>query len=348
VLAENFHTPDAEQFSLEVERQVKSNNIVRIGYVGTKGTGLFQTMDGNPRTLCPAVPITLKANGSLNTVTGCPRLNPGLGVIRLRANAGSSIYHSLQVSFDRRFSNGLTAGAHYTWSSFIDSSSDTFNPSARGEVAIAQNSFALRSDRGRSTYDRPQRLSANLVYELPLLRGQPGFVGHVLGGWQVATFLTIQSGSPWSPLNGVDPTAALGGIDGLVGSAIRPDLNTTRNIFGMSSADILANGGAALFKQLASCTQIGTTATCAPNERFGNVGRNILRSDRLKQVDFSVSKSTRISEHQSFQLRLDIFDISNTRNFGIPEARINNPGFAHQESTNGGGRTMYAAARYTF
>jgi len=343
VLAGDFRTPDAEQFSLEVQRQIKSNNVVHVGYVGTKGTGLFQTLDGNPRTLCSPVPMTG------NTVAGCPRVDPTRGVIRLRANAGSSIYHSLQVSYDRRFSNGFTAGAHYTWSAFIDSSSDTFNPSARGEVAIAQNSFNLRADRGRSTYDRPQRVSVNLVYELPFFRDQSSFAGRVLGGWQIATFLTFQSGSPWSPLNGVDPTTALGGIDGLVGSAIRPDLNTTLNVFGMSSADIVAHGGAALFKQLAPCTRIGTTATCAPGERFGNVGRNILRSDRLKVVDFSISKSTRIAEHQSMQLRLDMFDMTNTRNFGIPEARISNvAGFAHQESTNGGARSMYAALRYTF
>jgi hypothetical protein len=81
---------------------------------------------------------------------------------------------------------------------------------------------------------------------------------------------------------------------------------------------------------------------------FGNVGRNILRSDRLKAVDFSISKSMQITEHQSIQLRLDMFDVTNTRNFGIPEARINNVGFAHQESTNGGARTMYAAVRYIF
>ena len=348
VLAGDFRSPDAEQFSLEVQRQIKSNNVLRVGYVGTKGTGLFQTLDGNPRTLCSAVPITLDANGKLKSVLGCPRVDPTRGVIRLRANAGSSIYHSLQVSYDRRFSNGFTAGAHYTWSAFIDSSSDTFNPSARGEVAIAQNSFDLRSDRARSTYDRPQRVSVNWVYELPFFRGQPGLAGHILGGWQIAGFLTFQSGSPWSPLNAADPTNALGGIDGLVGSAIRPNLNTTLNVFGMSSADILANGGSALFTRLAPCKQIGTTATCAPGDRFGNVGRNILRSDRLKLADVSVSKSMRITEHQSFQLRLDMFDMTNTRNFGIPEARITNSGFAHQESTNGGARNMYVGLRYTF
>lgn len=348
VLGADFRSPDSEQFSLEVQRQLRANNVLRVGYVGTKGTGLFQTIDGNPRQLCSVIPLTFKKDGSIDTVVGCPRVDPSSGVIRLRANAGSSIYHSLQISYDRRFAAGLTGGAHYTWSSFIDSASDTFNPSARGEVAIAQQSFNRGADRGRSTYDRPHRISANIVYELPFFRGQPGFAGHVLGGWQIATFLTFQSGSPWSPLNGEDPTSALAGIDGLVGSPIRPDLNTSLHVFGMSSAEILRNGGASLFRQLPRCARIGTTNTCAPVERFGDVGRNILRSDRLKNVDISISKSAKITERQSFQIRLDMFDLTNTRNFGIPEARINNSGFARQDSTNGGSRNMYVGLRYIF
>ncbi|PYU10181.1 MAG: hypothetical protein DMG29_18000 [Acidobacteria bacterium] len=65
-------------------------------------------------------------------------------------------------------------------------------------------------------------------------------------------------------------------------------------------------------------------------------------------MDISVSKTTRITEHQSFQIRLDMFDVSNTRNFGIPEARISNTGFARQESTNGGSRNLYVGLRYIF
>ena len=80
---------------------------------------------------------------------GLPASGPTAGIVRLRANAASSIYHSLQLSFNRRFSHGLVTGAHYTWSSFIDSASEIFNSSARGEVAIAQNSYNRAADRGR-------------------------------------------------------------------------------------------------------------------------------------------------------------------------------------------------------
>jgi len=117
-------------------------------------------------------------------------------VIRIRANAASSIYHSLQLSMDRRFKSGFAAGAHYTWSSFIDTMSDIFNPSDRGEVAIAQDSFNPRAERARSTYDRPHRFSVNAVYELPFYRSRDGTLGRFLGGWQVGGFLTLQSGTP--------------------------------------------------------------------------------------------------------------------------------------------------------
>ena len=62
-----------------------------------------------------------------------------------------------------------------------------------------------RLDRGRSTYDRPHRFAFNGVYELPFHREQKGFMGRVLGGWQISGFLTLQSGAPFSPINGPDP-----------------------------------------------------------------------------------------------------------------------------------------------
>jgi hypothetical protein len=327
VIADNFRSPIAEQFSLEIQRQLPSNTVFRLGYVGTKGTALFQTIDGNPRTLCTPVPTTSP---------GCPRVDAARGVIRLRANAASSIYHSLQASMDRRFVNGLGFGAHYTWSAFIDTASEIFNPSARGEVAVAQNSFDRANDRARSTYDRPHRFAANFVYELPFQKAQQGVLGHVAGGWQVSGFVTFQSGSPWTPLNGSDPARALNGIDALVGNAIRPNLNTSLNVSKMTPEELLAAGGRALFAELVA------------GERFGNAGRNILRSDGIQNFDFSVMKSTMITESHRIQFRADFFNLTNTRNFGIPEARVNNVGFGNQFTTDGGSRKIYMSLKYLF
>jgi hypothetical protein len=350
ILDENFRSPEADQFSLEIQRELDPNTVFRVGYVGTKGTGLFQTLEGNPRTLCSEVPIRI-SNPPTGTVTvlGCPRVNPSAGAIRVYANTASSIYHSLQLSLERRFKSGLSAGAHYTWSSFIDTASDPFNASVRGEVAIAQNSFDRRAERARSTYDRPQRFTLNAVYELPPYHKQMGALGRLFGGWQVGGILTLQSGTPFGPLNGSDPTAALSGVDALVGDPIRPNLNTSLPISSMSIQELRKAGGSSLFSKLAPCAQIGTTLTCSPGDRFGNLGRNALRADGIDNLDFSVSKTTRLfAEHHTLQFRADVFNLTNTRKFGIPEARITNSGFLDEKSTDGGNRRIFLGLKYSF
>jgi len=327
---------------LELQRGLGVASVFRVGYVGTKGTGLFQTLDQNARVPCSPIPLS-----STGSVAGCPRVDPTAGPIRLRANAASSIYHSLQVSFERRFAKGFSAGAHYTWSAFIDDASEIFNPSVRGEIAVSQDFFNRHADRGRSTYDRPQRFAVNFVYQLPNAGGQP-VVSHILSGWQVGSFLTLQSGSPFTPLNGSDPAAALGGIDGLVGNAIRPNLNTNLDVSKMTVEDLLKAGGRSLFSTLPTCVVVTGTNTCTPGARTGNVGRNILRSDGIGTIDVSLSKSTKITESQQLQFRADFFNLTNTRNFGIPEARVSNAGFANQWGTDGGNRRIFVSLKYLF
>jgi hypothetical protein len=364
VVGGDFRSPLAEQFALEVQRGFWKDYSLRVGYIATKGTALFQTLDGNPRTQCDPVPATRNATTGVWTIAGCPRVNPLAGVIRLRANAASSIYHSMQVQLDKRFSNGFSAGTHYTWSSFIDTASEIFNPSTAGEVAVSQNSFDRASDRGRSTYDRPHRLSANAVWEMPWFRSQQGVLGHIAGGWQVGGFITFQSGSPFSPLNGSDPAAVLGGIDGLVGNSVRPNLNTSLNLSGMSLEEILNNGGRTLFSTLPGAFVGGNTVAtnCVLNvgsttagtctiplgDRYGNAGRNILRSDGIGNIDLSILKTTSITETHRIQFRADFLNMTNTRNFGIPEARVNNSGFGNQWGTNGGSRFIYLSLKYLF
>ncbi len=349
VLGADFRSPIAEQFSVEIQRELDANTVLRVGYVATKGTALLQNIDGNPRTLCSAVPVRIDPATGNMTVLGCPRLDPNFGVILVRANSASSIYHSLQISLDRRFKNGLSAGAHYTWSSFIDTTSDNVLPSARGEVALAQNSFDRRAERARSTFDRPHRFSVNAVCELPFYRSQAGTLGRLLGGWQLGGFLTLQSGTPFGPLNGSDPTAALSGIDVLLGSPIRPNLNTNLSLSRMTIRQLQKAGGSALFTTLSPCTRIGTTLTCAPGDRFGNVGRNVLRADGIGDADLSLSKTTRLfTERQKLQFRVDFFNLTNTRNFGVPEAHIANPGFLDEGSTDGGNRRIFLGLKYSF
>jgi hypothetical protein len=330
IVADDFRAPEANQFSLEIQRELSRDLVMRAGYIGTQGRGLYQTLDGNPRQPFCGNPCT----------TG-PRIDPTRGVIRLRANAATSDYHSLQLSVEKRLSGGLSAAAHYTWSKFIDTASDTFNVSS-GEVAVAQDSFDLRADRGLSSFDRPHRFAANVVWLLPVAREQVGPIGRLLGGWQVNGVVTLQSGSPFTVLNGSDPTGAIAGIDGLVGNSIRPNLNTDLDITHMTIEELRAAGGASLFKTLCGMP----SATCA-GERVGNVGRNTLRTDGIGNLDLGLMKNTRIGGTM-LQVRIEMYNATNTRNFGVPEGRVTSSNFLNQWGTNGGARTIWGALRYVF
>jgi hypothetical protein len=239
--------------------------------------------------------------------------------------------------------------------------SEIFNNSA-SEIALAQDPYNRSLERGRSSYDRPLRLAGNAVYELPFYRDQKGFTGHVLGGWQMNAFLNFQSGAPFSPLNGTDPTGTLGGLASAVGIATRPNIYTQLDISRMSVQELYvldqqlraqATAQAqAIFATLPASTQSGPLPGTLPNTLFsvsqgvvtrnattgalslavnfvglptgrvGTAGRNILRADGINNIDFGILKNTRINETQRIQLRADFFNFTNTRDFGTPNSTV--------------------------
>ncbi|HYP52517.1 MAG TPA: hypothetical protein VEQ42_03195, partial [Pyrinomonadaceae bacterium] len=340
-VTEDFASPAYDSFSLEVQREFSRDVVLRVGYVGSKGSGLFESIDGNP--------VIFRTEISSSTVNPPTRVDPTVGPVRLRANSGSSIYHSMQTSLEKRLARGFGAGVHFTWSTFIDTMSEIFNNSP-AEVALAQDPYNRSLDRGRSSYDRPLRLSGNFVYELPFLQEQRGFIGRVLGGWQLNAFFTFQDGAPFSPLNGTDPTGTLGGLASAVGIATRPNVVTTQDIQHLSVEELfrLRQAGDPLFQPLQCVTQ-GSGATARTFcQRTGSAGRNILRADGIGNVDFGLLKNTRIGENQRLQLRADFFNLTNTRNFGTPDSVVTSPGFLNQWGTDGGNRRVIVGIRYVF
>lgn len=329
ILSPDMRSEVAEQFSFQVQREFAKDWSLTAGWIGTKGTGLYQTIDDNP--------IVPNSGGT--------RVNPNLGVVRNRCNCAGSVYHSLQISADKRLSRDFAMGAHYTWSSFIDYASELFNPNPLADVALPQDSYNRRADRGRSTFDRPHRFTANGVWVTPFFRNQKGFTGKVLGGWQISPFLTFQSGAPFTVLNGADPGGRLAGISGLVGVAIRPNVNTNLDLSGMRTDQLFAMWQAIPTAQRAT-QGFFTPVTAA--QGLGNAGRGILRADGIGNMDISFMKNTKVSERVNTQIRADFFNLTNTRNFGIPDARINSAAFLNQWNTDGGRRRIQLSLRFTF
>jgi Carboxypeptidase regulatory-like domain/TonB-dependent Receptor Plug Domain len=312
VVSADIRSPATDQISLEFQRQLARDFLMKIGYIRTRGTGLLQNIDGNP---CLPLPT-------------CTRVNPNLGIIGLTTNSASSTYDALQASLTKRLSRNFSAGLHYTWSTLIDDVTDVFAAST-SEFPRSQNSFDRRADRARSGYDRPHRLTGNFVYELPFYQHQTGSTGKFFGGWQLNSFFTFQSGAPFTVTTGEDPARS--------GNPIRPNLNTNLDLSSMTISEILAAGGANLFRGL------------DPGQRVGNAGRNILRSDGLNLVDFGIIKNTRLSENVRFQFRADMFNSFNSRNFGIPNGAINSgANFLNQWATNGSNRRIVLGARLAF
>jgi len=128
-----------------------------------------------------------------------------------------------------------------------------------------------------------------------------------------------------------------------VGSNIRPMLNTDLDLSNMTIEEIIAAGGASLFRQLCG----NPSATC-PGERVGNAGRNILRSDGVFLIDMGFIKNTRVAQGHNLQFRVEMFNATNTRNFGIPDGRISSANFLNQQGTDGGNRRIWLSVRYVF
>ena len=116
IVAGDFRSPVYDQFSLEVQRELSNDLVLRVGYVGTQGPRPVPDLDGNPRQPTNNVFISTARSRAAQTIRAAQRSSARptarCGVIRLRANAAESDYHSMQVSFDKRLSRGFSAGLH--------------------------------------------------------------------------------------------------------------------------------------------------------------------------------------------------------------------------------------------
>jgi outer membrane receptor protein involved in Fe transport len=230
----DFYSPYSQQWSLGIQRELFRDNVFEARYVGTRGTGLFQTVNLNPR-------IDRLVNGfsqayfdpTSNTqrtinIPGFPQLLPSgvrpitcvdnpatrddesacngriypFGVARERINGAYSTYHGLQLRYDGRLRNQVTVGLTYTWSHAIDNSSEVFAFNGGNSVAVAQNPLDLtRAERGNSGFDARHVFTANFIWDLPFFREQKGIIGRVLGGWQFNGIVLVQPGRPFTPVH---------------------------------------------------------------------------------------------------------------------------------------------------
>jgi hypothetical protein len=294
-----------QHWNANVQQSLGSSRILEIAYVGSKGTKLLTARDINqpqPSVLPPGLPVV-------------PRPDPRFDDIDIIESRANSSYHSLQARFQQRFSRGLAALASYTWSKSLDDASNFFT--STGDANFPQNSYDLRSERGRSNFDVRHRLSFSYTYDLPFGHGRQyladnGWVTTLLSGWQTFGILTLQSGAPFT-------VALLSEID---------NSGTGRSLLGFGANDrpnVVRN------PTLSNPTPerwFDTTAFVFPAPgTFGNAGRNILDGPGYQNFNASLVKRTAITERLNLQLRAEVFNLFNHPNLGFPDNFLGSPSF---------------------
>src|SRR5262249_1172665 len=134
------------------ERQLPENAVLEVSYVGSESHRLTTVADWNPRLLSG---VRLYANS---------------GSAIVKTSQGNSSYEALQTKLDRRFAHGFQLSAAYTWSKFIDSTSEGVGymnnqqPDRQNRTSIPIMQGGLKLDRGLSDFDRPQRLTLSYLW----------------------------------------------------------------------------------------------------------------------------------------------------------------------------------------
>ncbi len=284
-----FRHPTAYTWAAGIGRELPYGFVLDVTYVGRRGRNLQREFNINQ---LPAG--TIQANPGVNIAALRPYL--GYGAIRRSENTGRSIYHSLQISADRRYSNGLKIGVAYT----LGKSED--NGSNKRDVVF--NTYDDEAYWGPSIFDRRHVLGIGYIYDLPFWQGQETLLRNLLGGWQISGASFFRTGTPFSVLRTNDIAGVGDGAFGqpynLVGD---PKANANQKFSSGSDNNFWFNPAAFV------APQAGT---------FGNAPRNLLYNPGQQQWDIAVFKNFRVGSSQRLQFRAEIFNFPNHPNLGAP------------------------------
>jgi hypothetical protein len=308
----DLYTPTVITWTFKIEQQIVPSTSLGVGYVGSHGYHELLSVDANEPipTICPAAPCPASlATGTVYYPSGAPLANQNLANTTTWLSEGLSSYNALQVDVNRRFSRGLQVRGVYTWSKSLDDGTalnSSVGANAPGFVMFPLNP---KLDWSPSTSDARHIAVVNSSYELPFGPGKKflgsshGLPQKLLGGWTLSGVETIQSGLPFTPQLGFNPTN-----NGDSRNPIRPSWNPA---FG---GPVVLGGPNRYFNPNAF--------VLPPAGTYGNTGRDVLYGPGLATTDLSVAKNTAISDKVRAQFRAEFFNIFNRSNFGSPNAVV--------------------------
>ena len=297
----NYQQPRITTLTFNIEREVAKNLMIEMGYVGKLSRHLATTSDIN--TAQKNIP------GLVPSVANEPqrRLLDGVNFQKIdyeQSNMGAS-YNGLQATIRYRATNQLTLLTAYTWSHSIDLYS-----TIGVQCACFQNPENPRADRGSSDFDQRQVLAVSAVYDLPdlgkHLSSRP--VSRILGGWELSTIVSAQTGEPFTVYTGIDASLT-------AASADRPDL----------IGDPHFSGNRSRAQEIAA--YINPAAFQINNGHFGDLGRNTFSNPRFFNTDLGLFKNIPITERANLQFRTEFFNFFNQTHLGSPVNTLVSPAF---------------------
>jgi hypothetical protein len=367
---QNLKNPRNQQFSLGMEYELKKDFVIKVTGTHTKNDFLQASIPINltQAALLPA-PATSQADelarfatflsffqhesGTASGTVVNNRIDPRFNGVTQVQSVASSNYNSLQIEAVKRVSHGLTFNTSYTWAHSIDNGSDALGVLVNDTAGI-QDPRNIALNRANSQFDIRHRWILNYVYELPFAKHFTGPVGKILDGWAISNIVEVRSGFPVTILSGsrrgISDIFLLGGQ-----TVVRANGDASQVI--PVPAD--PNTGLGPYSDLCGRgVNTSGTSTCTNTLNFpvtqpllgnpGDSGRNKLRLDGLRNVDFAVVKNTRITEGKNLQFRWEFFNILNTPNFSGFVNTLTSKSFGTYQTTATNMRQMQAALKFTF
>jgi hypothetical protein len=338
-------TPSVLSWTLRVEQQVAPSTSLTVGYVGSHGYHQILSEDLNePASVqCPNPACTL-SNGT-TLPAGTPyypttaKANTALANTTSWVSQGSSSYNALEVDLRRSLANGLAFRANYTYARNLDDGSAWNTSVSANTPAFVEYPNNPALDWGPAATDIRHLGAINASYDLPFGKNRILFAnaGHLtnaaISGWTLSAIATLESGFPFSPQLGYNPTGS-----GDSRNPVRPNLNPA------FSGSLYTHGTTA---QRVS-QYFNPAAFSAPAfGTVGNLSRDSLTGPGYNDLDLSLSKSTQINESLRVQFRAEFFNILNHTNLLTPSETVFSAGPTQDAKTVPSAGAPLSAAQAT-
>ncbi len=290
--------PYTMQWNLTFEREVFTGAVASVAYLGNRGVHLAAPTEINFKQR------TILEDGRAFFPPGPPqRVNPNFTAINLRDFGSDSHYHGLQVRFRKRYSRGFQVQASYTYSRAIDNAPPILRD-LENSPTILFDWFQRHLDRSLSGFDVRNNFVLNFGYELLLAKGRSGAAGRILEGWQINSIIMLADGNPFTVQNSFDRAGT---------AAIGPFRHDRPNLTPGADNNPATGSPDGYFRTDSFQLQ--------PAGFLGDLGRNTVIGPGLANIDFSILKTTRLSEGVDLQFRAEFFNLFNRASFATPTAQ---------------------------